>query len=116
MTEVNLLTCPWGPRNPERKEKGTRVSKQADLENTKRSGNGVSQGTSQGTHLLGVDGQLYPPTAIFCAAVSAGRQSSFGKTHSFRYKFMEVQIKEMFQLPAGTLYSRCLLFSSHRYK
>lgn len=40
-------------------------------------------------------------------------QSSFGKTHSFRYKFMEVQIKEM---TAGTLYFRCLLFSSHHYK
>lgn len=116
MTEVNLLTCPWGPRNPERKEKGTRVSKQADLENTKHPGNSISQGTFQGNHLLGVDGQLFPPTTIFCAALPAGRQSSFGKKHSFRYKFMEVQIKEMFQLTAGTLYFRYLLFSSHQYK
>lgn len=113
MTEVNLLTCPWGPRNPARKEKGTRVSKQADLENTKHPRKGISQGTS---HLLGVDGQLVPPTTIFCAALPAGRQSSFGKTHSFRYKFMEVQLKEMFQLTAGTLYFRCLLFSSHHKK
>lgn len=80
MTEVNLLTCPWGPRNPERKEKGTRVSKQADLENTKRPGNGVSQGTSQGAHLLGVDGQLYPPTATLCSRVSGQAEQLWKNT------------------------------------
>lgn len=58
----------------------------------------------------------FPPTTIFCAALPAGRQSSFGKTHFFRYKFMGVQIKEMFQLTAGTLNFRCHLFSSHHYK
>lgn len=44
MREVNLLTCPWGPQNPERKEKDTRVRKQADLENTKCPENGISRG------------------------------------------------------------------------
>lgn len=44
MTEVNLLTCPWGPQNPERKEKDTRVRKQADLENTKYPVNGFRRG------------------------------------------------------------------------
>lgn len=44
MTEVNLLTCPWGPQNPERKEKDTRVRKQADLENMKCPENGISRG------------------------------------------------------------------------
>jgi len=44
MTEVNLLTCPWGPQNPERKEKDTGVRKQADLENTKYPENGTLKG------------------------------------------------------------------------
>lgn len=44
MTEVDLLTCPWGPQNPERKEKDTRVRKQADLENTKCPENGILRG------------------------------------------------------------------------
>lgn len=56
MTEENLLTCPWGPQNPERKEKDTKVRKQADLENTKYPENGISQRSFQGLHLLGVDG------------------------------------------------------------
>lgn len=56
MTEENLLTCPWGPQNPERKEKDTRVRKQADLENTEYPENGISQSSFQGLLLLGVDG------------------------------------------------------------
>lgn len=87
MTEVNLLTCPWGLQNPERKEKDTRVRKLADLENTQCPENSVLWRRSQGAPLLGVDGESHPPTAGFQSCHVTGRQSTFTcEVNSFRHK------------------------------
>lgn len=64
MTEENLLTCPWGPQNPVRKEKDTRVRKQANLKNSKHAENNTTEEFSEHS-LLGADGEPYQPTAMF---------------------------------------------------